>query len=237
MKKHLISLLFILIFTTYSYASSLSTANVPSSSITKAVYVDDFSGSGNPCSVLVGASSGDYSTLNNPWAVRYETTAALNNFSIMGCTGLGILGAELFDLTFIVKTGYVTNTSMLIQFGISNNTFSPMVTPGIAAWIQYDSSANANWVAKGSYAGVVTSYTSSIPVTTNTYYWIRLVRSNTDLKFYVNNTLIGTYTEQLWLTDTINFMGVVGVVQTLTTANRAFIIDYFKLEMPNLIRY
>lgn len=221
-------------------------------SINKCILVDDF-GSGilNDGQIgelgwkvtTISQTSTNFTEVNHPGAMRIQTSAVLDNFNIFYITQDTvtnpslIYGVTQFDVDFIAKAAYISNTSMIMQFGVANSINMMLTTPGIAAWIEYNSSANANWVAKASISGVVTSYASSIAVVVDIYYRLRIIRGTSDVKFYVNDILIGTYTDATWLGDNVNGMVPRGSVQTLTTAVKGFIIDYFSLIATGLTRY
>lgn len=247
-------LILVLLFPSLSCATSWNKTSGIIHSPTSVVLADDFLSGGTTDGIIgalgwqvshagSGSVSVGYTEANHPGVIRINSGAVSGNVSIIDLSEDDTVinpsllhGADRFSVTGILATGLGLNTSMIMQFGIGSYVNASLTTPGMGAWCEFNPASSANWVCNGSSGGVVTPYTSSIAVTAGTFYKIEIKRTSTGVDFYINSTLIGSYTDATWLADTGTPMVPRFSAETSTIAARAVLVDFFSMTIEGLSR-
>jgi hypothetical protein len=90
---------------------------------------------------------------------------------------------------------------------------------------QFEPGTSANWQVRNG-GGTETTTTSAISVDATTRYVLTLINDETDLKFYVNGTLVATHTTNLPTGTTVQYPQM-WVRTTTTAAKHAFHVDCY----------
>jgi hypothetical protein len=136
-----------------------------------------------------------------PW-MAYTTAATIGSVAGHGAgTNLGRMHAWKADCTSVIKTGGDISSIRIWQGNASASvaTVATPTTQHVAAFrYSTDVDGTAFWrcvTHDGGATPTVTTTTSAIAI--NTIYTTRIVHGATDVKFYINGTLVATHTTAL----------------------------------------
>jgi hypothetical protein len=170
------------------------------------------------------------------------TAAPYLNLSHTGA-GNAVQGYQLTSDNLII-TGRVripnlsdVTNSYYIKFGFwATSINQATMANGIAftydlSGTQTGSSASSNWqtVTASSNARTYNQNYTATTVTANTWVKLRIIANTTDIKFYINNTLVATHTTNLPTAQ--NLIPFFDLRKTAGSTARTFEVDYYTLDI------
>lgn len=129
---------------------------------------------------------------NYPGVIELATQAVVGSGLSLSGMRQSIIQNQLFDATYIISPRVIDGDSAY-AFGPQSNNQVP--SPNFIGFLR--NLTDTNWVAHTRIAGVSTTTDSGIVAVAETWYRLRMVRSATDVKFYINGTLVATHTTNI----------------------------------------
>jgi hypothetical protein len=159
------------------------------------------------------------------------TASSAATIMIPATQAYGIFGTDLFDVTFIVKTGPSVSTGTTIYVGVTS-----VIASAIAhlAAVRFINGTDTYWsLITNDGLSTATTTASDITPAADTWYKFRLVRTADSVLLYIDGVLKATNTTNL-PTGVMN--PYVRVTNTSTAADRILLADFFSMSIPGLTR-
>lgn len=160
---------------------------------------------------------------NNQGIIRIRSGTTISNTTGLRLIGTTNLYSEAsFDILFLIRP-IAIDADTTIRVGVSTN---PATVPPTSGIYFEKLPADTNWFCIARTGGVETRVDSNVVITTS-FIAVRIVRSQTDVKYYINDVLVATITTNIpsvATTPTIN-------ITTAAAADKNIDVDYFQLEI------
>jgi hypothetical protein len=184
--------------------------------------------------VGTGAISAAAGTAGYPGQVTLTTGATTGSYAVLQIPAgaMPIIGSDLWDITWIVKTGASLANGMVINLGLSSAPAIPIAYGTVTAAFTYSQGTDTYWTALLGAAAAQTKTATNITPATATWYKFRIVRSATDVKFYINGVLKVTDTTTLPATGMYPFLYILNA----SAAARTLTPDLFTCRITGLAR-
>lgn len=163
------------------------------------------------------------------WSSSTSTGASASTYTYVGSANALAFGLNRTVITWRCKLSNLSGDSS--QTYTAKVGFFDAATPVDGAWFEYTDTVNSgNWQVKVSKASsVTTTNTSTAAGTSYTIFTIDANAAGTEVKFYINGTLVHTETGANIPTGTARAMPMYGIVKSAGTTARIFYADYLHI--------